>query len=1781
MSIIIVINFVPRISNNKVFFPSFLTIYFSFISSLIVDQNKETMESTKETEPDAKVPETSEKKLLKDLKVADLKSELESRGQVTSGVKAVLLERLKGILVEEGHDPLVFDFNAPKIDETKAEEVTADDDSSKTDAIEQAQPEETVDENSDQVDKPKESENSSFVTKEDSMETESKIDDSQTDKPVEENTESKDDTMEEKVETVEETEQKVDDSQTENSVDEKTESKVYSKDDTKEEKVETVEETEPKVDDLQIEKSVEENTEEVDKSEEPKEDAMETTEATGNGPKDNGSSGPVVRCILPPMDFKMGNDDDDLEDDTLTVTGVVFQFNANSILFEFTAKEGDEEESIGEIKPSNLILSTTGKSIRRDIKEEELADHIQVGDKLSCKVVKSMAIGSFSYVEEEEEIGEDGLEKRSSRTVEIKPQWIAISGETVAVNKKSDTPKGLRKEDVNVLEDQLEDLFDYEPDEPDDEEEDIVLIEEVKIDDDDTASVKDKPVKKQAVEKKKEEPKKVVVKLLDKEKPKEKEASVEPMTIDNPVDPVDVTYQYKAKILQLRRPASGEQGKALKVSSCSMELLEGKHAGQTVNAISMSMYMWGYNLSKANLNYVLKYGDVCEVEYKIQPKNDNDFDFDLLLVKKVWIGPKIEKPVRPSHNTDFSVFLSNRSYDETGFLKWVYGQSPEKPFFPFVSDVYEGEVSDFVRDPATNEVVGVFLTNLLMKHRVGKEGNLVPVSEEKVVEKPIEAPVKEAEPAPPGIEDNEDVKAADLNFAEKERVPPENEADWSALHHLQYCVMNESKFFITDDNKVKFEDKKVEFEFDQITNFQAETGDISASTKGLWSSSGPFYTIGTLAYFVKCLGLKFSSYVRRIETLQHKQFVKKRDHSAVIQYLSASGDKAPFNVRKLSDVPKENDNSFFKDNAAIKDDTYCLPMIKNVPIDLAIAYSSDFYIAGVSLGKCDVRIMLVIGDKVLCQLHEMSSAEKRKMKKQANNKKIEYMATIAYTGGDKRPKSATLTPVLSPDLPKFLAPRGWSIEEFAALRTFGFRPPAGMEAASISDLVQQSENQQVSKAVHLTKEVLKISNVNDPAVDELLTTDMEVKIALFVSKTLTKALIQKIQANLKAKIQDQYASPQFATDLQSQLTKIAAAESALTKEVVAKAFAEKEPEKPTTNTSASKKSTSTRVPVKAPSPDRRGKSVPLGLSMLEQLKEVEKESKKKEEESKSQASKSKKGPVRDARKILESYKDSKKMDINEGLPKIIDEWTPLEYLRHFAMHRKKISKDQKYIYFGRVNFLLGTRTNFKCKHGDTEWATLEQLYVSYLHKGMNKNKYLDKLRELGDKGKGLYMHHRDRDELYKYLQGGAAPPNVERRTRRELNPEQYIESLPSKKAKMDDKYSLDKMRREEDRDLKARMQLHLLENQKRNAELQHHHVQQPQVPQMPSYASNIPPIMTASSAMQDSRRSRFDMTMHPNQGPQGPPGVFVPQQVQPMTLDQGDPWARNLRGRNQPQYPERSRSPVASTYDNRMRSRSPTRAYDRGDYGPQHSRSRYDDYGRPSGTAYDPHQPTQSPPRMQRSYSPQPPRRPSPPRRQATPPRFPSPPRPNPTTMRGVRSPPRQQPMMQRSLAPDNDIAQRWNQEMRDISTRAPSQPLGYYERQAQLEAEAENQRLKKALSNKPPEIIDLSDSDNEDQQPHSARGRMPPSPPRLGTLRHPNMSNEPPRSTYNQPPQMMSNRPSYPQIPDLPPAPGGGNNYRNANPPPMNRYDQPPNNFRRSHSPPRGSTNVWADSRY
>ena len=114
---------------------------------------------------------------------------------------------------------------------------------------------------------------------------------------------------------------------------------------------------------------------------------------------------------------------------------------------------------------------------------------------------------------------------------------------------------------------------------------------------------------------------------------------------------------------------------------------------------------------------------------------------------------------------------------------------------------------------------------------------------------------------------------------------PKKENDWTAIHHLKHFCSNNNDFVVDGVNGVIFTTKDSEglttkvaddhfvsknmkgktFPFEELTNFQAsklENGPIT--TDGSWNASGPFYTIGTLAYFMKCLGLKFSAYVRYV-----------------------------------------------------------------------------------------------------------------------------------------------------------------------------------------------------------------------------------------------------------------------------------------------------------------------------------------------------------------------------------------------------------------------------------------------------------------------------------------------------------------------------------------------------------------------------------------------------------------------------------------------------------------------------------------------------------------------------------------------------------------------------------------------------------------------------------------------------------------------------------------------------------------------------------------------------
>ena len=76
-------------------------------------------------------------------------------------------------------------------------------------------------------------------------------------------------------------------------------------------------------------------------------------------------------------------------------------------------------------------------------------------------------------------------------------------------------------------------------------------------------------------------------------------------------------------------------------------------------------------------------------------------------------------------------------------------------------------------------------------------------------------------------------------------------------------IPEKEPFNVDEVKGVNFVNKNLTFPFDELTNFQAsklENGPINK--QGNWNATGPFYSVGTLAYFMKCRGLKHISYVR-------------------------------------------------------------------------------------------------------------------------------------------------------------------------------------------------------------------------------------------------------------------------------------------------------------------------------------------------------------------------------------------------------------------------------------------------------------------------------------------------------------------------------------------------------------------------------------------------------------------------------------------------------------------------------------------------------------------------------------------------------------------------------------------------------------------------------------------------------------------------------------------------------------------------------------------------------
>jgi len=412
---------------------------------------------------------------------------------------------------------------------------------------------------------------------------------------------------------------------------------------------------------------------------------------------------------------------------------------------------------------------------------------------------------------------------------------------------------------------------------------------------------------------------------------------------------------------------------------------------------------------------------------------------------------------------------------------------------------------------------------------------------------------------------------------------------------------------------------------------------------------------------------------------------------------------------------------------------------------------------------------------------------------------------------------------------------------------------------------------------------------------------------------------------------------------------------------------------------------------------------------------------------------------------------------------------------------------------------------------------------------MKHSKYLDKLRD--NKFKHLNMNHRDRDSFLKYISDtNTTCSNVKRRTRRQLNPDQYLDHLepaPSKpgaakrvrlslspgtatppgslhfsNAPDQEKFSLEALQKEEQQNLKARMQIEMLKNQTQ---------------------LNQKDLLALESQAPPPSKSRFDQQFRPaRQSHLAQPGVVVPQTIYvpnhppPVVSMVSHPPAPQLgydssrmrsRSPTRQAIIERSGDSLSRAYEGHrstsLRSRSPP-AHS-GGYGSSRHRSRSPgprqaSIDRPGGNgslsrAYDEHQLRQSQPprRSYEDYDPGYPTTVSPPRR--SPPRR-SPPRrwaEEPPQSRGYpaasRSPPRIQmnsppqprrwspePTQQTQASAGRSIADKWTDQMAGITNKR-NDYNDAFERLAAQEAQREAEQLREVANNQQPQIIDL-DSD-------------------------------------------------------------------------------------------------------
>jgi hypothetical protein len=379
---------------------------------------------------------------------------------------------------------------------------------------------------------------------------------------------------------------------------------------------------------------------------------------------------------------------------------------------------------------------------------------------------------------------------------------------------------------------------------------------------------------------------------------------------------------------------------------------------------------------------------------------------------------------------------------------------------------------------------------------------------------------------------------------------------------------------------------------------------------------------------------------------------------------------------------------------------------------VAILLQNDFYICGVSACHADLRVLLHLNDVVSCQIRPVDSSDKRRLKKdllQMSDAKVTHIAYLGYVG-PKRPWSATLVPATAPFLGKYLKTKlGLSVKEFQNIRSpkmpqatlepeivtghplpnimpvvplrpmgpppmmpyggYGpppMGPPPGGIPGVFGPFIPEVAIGRLNIATNISARAVNIGSPNDPRIMGLLNIPGEIEVAAQVVQILSQALIVKMQNNIHM----MQRNMPTVSDLQSQILQVRTAEQVLL-----------------------------NSGDQLPNPQQH--QTPTN-SLQNQLKEVQAKLQKEAEAEAAKFEAGKAKPiVRDARKILDSYKAEKAK---------AEEKKPLEYLREFSINKKKISTDKTTIWFGNVGFPKTVRTNYKTNFGVGAYYSLETLY---------------------------------------------------------------------------------------------------------------------------------------------------------------------------------------------------------------------------------------------------------------------------------------------------------------------------------------------------------------------------------------------------------------------------------------------------------------------------------------